>query len=73
MAHFLELTPGIRAELFRNLSIGWTIRLRVLVYSGSGSNFKSIGIPGYGNGSKSFSPGINYYMIWSIPWGRSSG
>jgi hypothetical protein len=68
MAHFLEVSPGIRAELFRNLDIGWAVRLRLLVYSGTGKDVKAIYIPGFGNGSKSFSPGINYFLIWSIPY-----
>lgn len=67
-AHFVEITPGIRTELFSNFSIGWTIRLRILVYSGTGKDLKSIYIPGYGNGTKSISPGINYYIMWSIPY-----
>ena len=67
-AHFIEVSPGIRTELFSNFSIGWTIRLRLLVYSGTGKDLKSICIPGYGNGTRKFSPGINYYLVWSIPY-----
>ena len=70
-AHSIELSPGIRTELFSNVSIGWTIRLRILVYSGTGKDLKSIYIPGYGNGTKVFSPGINYYIIWSIPYRKA--
>jgi hypothetical protein len=67
-AHFIEASPGIRTELFRNFTIGWAVRLRILIYSGTGKNLKAIYIPGYGDGSRSFSPGINYYLIWSIPY-----
>jgi hypothetical protein len=69
-AHFAELSPGIRAELFRNFIIGWSVRLRFLIYSGTGKNFRAVYIPGYGNGTKSLSPGINYYLIWSIPMNK---
>jgi len=68
LAHFIEASPGIRTEIFSNLSIGWTIRLRILIYSGTDRDMKSVYIPGYGNGTKSFSPGINYYLVWSIPY-----
>lgn len=68
MAHFIEVSPGARAELFNNLYIGWAVRLRLLVHSGAGKDVKAIYIPGFGNGSKSFSPGINYFLIWSIPY-----
>ncbi len=68
LAHFIEASPGIRTELFRNISIGWAIRLRLLIYSGAGKDLRPVYIPGYGNGTKSFSPGINYYIVWSIPY-----
>ncbi len=68
MAHFLEVSPGIRSEIIKNITIGWTVRLRLLIYSGAGKDIKAICIPGFGNGSKSFSPGFNYYLIFNIPY-----
>lgn len=67
-AHFIEASPGIRTELFKNVVIGWTIRLRILIYSSTGKDLKAVYIPGFGNGTRSFSPGINYYIIFSIPY-----
>ena len=67
-AHFLEVSPGLKTELFRNFYIGWTVRLRLLVYSSSNKDVKSIYIPGFGNGSRSFSPGLSYHIIWSFPY-----
>jgi hypothetical protein len=67
-AHFIEVSPGIRTELFRNFSIGFTVRLRLLIYTGTSADLKPIDIPGYGNGTKRLSPGLNYYLIWSIPY-----
>jgi hypothetical protein len=69
-AHFVEVSPGIRTELFRNFSIGFCVRLRILIYAGTSPDLKPIDIPGYGNGTKRFSPGLNYYLIWSIPYKR---
>ncbi len=66
--HFIEASPGIRAEIFKNFSMGWTISLRMLLYSSTGSNLKSIYIPGFGNGAKTFSSGINYFIVWNIPF-----
>jgi hypothetical protein len=68
VAHFFEVDPGIKTDILKNLSIGWNLRLRFLVYSGTGKDFKPVSIPGYGNGVKSFSPGINYYIIINIPY-----
>jgi len=67
-AHFVEITPGIKTEILKNISIGWNIRLRLMVYSGTGKNLKPVSVPGYGNGAKSFSPGINYYIIFNFPY-----
>jgi hypothetical protein len=73
MAHFLEASPGLRAELFRNFSIGWTIRLRLLLYSGTGKETKAIQIPGFGNGTKPVAASLNYYIVWSIPYKTEGG
>ena len=59
MAHFIEASPGIRCEFFRHFEMGWTVRLRFLIYSNTGKNLKAVYIPGFGNGAKIFSPGIN--------------
>jgi hypothetical protein len=68
MAHFIEVSPGLRTELFKNFSIGWSIRLRLLIYSGTGKDLKAVYIPGYGNGVRSTGAGLNYYIVWSIPY-----
>jgi hypothetical protein len=68
LAHFVEASPGIRTEIFRNFSMGWVVRLRIMVYSSASKDNKALSIPGFGNAFKTFSPGINYYLIWSIPY-----
>lgn len=65
--HFLEVSPGARTEVFKNFTIGWNLSLRMLVYSGTGKNMKPVYFPGFGNGSKTFSTGVNYFLIWNIP------
>jgi hypothetical protein len=67
-AHFIEANPGIRTEIFKHFEIGWTVRLRFLIYTNASKNLKPIYIPGFGNNAKVFSPGINYYLVWSIPY-----
>ncbi len=68
MAHFLEISPGFRAELFRNFSIGWSVSIRKLIYSGTGKDLKPIYIPGYGNGGSPTGVGINYFITFNIPY-----
>lgn len=67
-AHFLEVTPGIRTEVFRNFSIGWSVSLRFLVYSGTGRDNRAIYLPGFGKASSKVSTGFGYFMVWSIPF-----
>jgi hypothetical protein len=67
-AHFIEVLPGIRSEVFKNFSMGWTIRLRMLLYTNTGKDFRPLFLPGFGNGVKNFSQGFNYYLTWQIPY-----
>ncbi len=67
-AHFLEVAPGVRAEVFKNLSMGWTIRLKLMLSGGGGKDLRPISIPGYGNGGRITNGGISYFITWNIPW-----
>jgi hypothetical protein len=66
--HFIEATPGFRAEVFKNFSIGWAVRLRLLLHTGTGKDMKPVYFPGFGAAGKKFSPGINYFLVWNIPF-----
>lgn len=66
--HFLEVSPGVRAEVFKGLSIGWTISLRMLLHSSTGNDLRPIYFPGFGNGAEKFNSGISYFLVWSIPY-----
>ncbi len=65
--HFIELSPGFRAELLKNLSIGWSISLRKLIFPGSKKDIRPLFIPGYGSGA-SVSAGACYFISWNIPY-----
>jgi hypothetical protein len=66
--HFIEASPGVRAEIFNNFSMGWTVSLRMLLHSGTGKDIRPIFFPGFGNSTKSFSAGIYYFIVWNIPY-----
>ncbi len=68
LGHFLEVAPGVKAELLKNISIGWTIRLRVLISGGGGKDLRPIYFPGFGNGGKTVNAGFNYFLTWNIPF-----
>lgn len=66
--HFLEATPGMRAEIFPHVSLGWSVSLRMLIHTGSSSDLKPIYFPGFGNAAKRFSTGFSYFIVWNIPY-----
>ncbi len=65
--HFIELAPGFRAEVFKNFTMGWSIPLRRLIYSGTGKDLRPVYMPGFGNASSNVSAGIMYHLSWNIP------
>jgi opacity protein-like surface antigen len=66
--HFLEVAPGVRAEIFKNFSVGWTISIRKIIFTNTGKDLKPVYFPGYGDGSKSITAGMSYYLVWNIPY-----
>ncbi|MBS1231460.1 MAG: hypothetical protein H6R35_298 [Bacteroidetes bacterium] len=66
--HFFEIAPGVKTELFRNFSMGWTIRLKLLISGGGGKDLRPIYFPGYGNGGDRTTAGFSYFITWNIPY-----
>ncbi len=66
--HFLELTPGVRTELFPGVTIGWNLYLRLLLGAGTGDHLKPVYLPGFGDGSSGVATGAAYYVSISIPY-----
>jgi len=66
--HFVEIAPGVRTEIFNHLSIGWSVSLRMLLYTGTGKNLRPVYFPGFGDGTKTITTGMNYFIVWNIPY-----
>ena len=66
--HFLEVTPGVRTELFPGVTIGWNLVLRMLISSGAGRDIKPVWMPGFGDATSRMSTGAEYYISISIPY-----
>lgn len=66
--HFLELSPGVRAELFKGVTIGWNLSLRLKLSSGAGSHLKPVYMPGFGDGSSGAATGASYFVSVTIPY-----
>jgi hypothetical protein len=66
-AHWIEVKAGIKAELVKNLFIGWSVAGRVMLSSGHPSNMTPYLIPGFGRGDRKTTAGFNYYIAYRIP------
>jgi len=66
--HFVEISPGVRAEVFKNFSLGWNLSVRMLLYTNTGKDLRPLYFPGFGNGSKRVSTGLNYFIVYNIPY-----
>ena len=67
-ASWLEVVGGIKAELFNNLYLGFSVRLNYLVTNKQPDNFENLYIPGFNRTyDGKFGAGINYTVSYFIP------
>ncbi len=67
-AHWGEFVAGVRTELFANLSIGWSVRFRLL-FSGVGESLvEPYRIGGFGRGESTTGFDFNYSIFYRIPF-----
>lgn len=71
-AHFLEIQGGVKTEIFRNFLIGWSVKLRTLIYSSGRNGKRPVYIPGMGAADAAIVPSVSYYIIYRIPISNSS-
>ena len=67
-AHWLEVIGGIKAEIFNNLYLGFSVRLNVLLTDKKPEGFDNLYIPGFNRTyDGNFGAGINYTLSYFIP------
>lgn len=67
-AHWVEVVGGIKAELFNNLFLGFSVRLNHLVSNKTPDNFDNLYIPGFNRTyAGNFGVGFNYSISYFIP------
>lgn len=67
-SHWAEAVGGIKAEIFNNVYLGFSVRLHVLLSNKKPDNFDNFYIPGFNrtyNGN--FGAGFNYTLSYFIP------
>ena len=60
--HFLEFSPGVRAEVFKNFSIGWTISVRMLLLFNHKQGSQTDLCPRFWKQRKILSAGMSYFI-----------
>lgn len=67
VAHWIELTFGMRVEALPNFFLGWAVREKILLSKNSPDTFDPLVIPGFGSGSKSSQFDLTYTLSYYIP------
>lgn len=68
-AHWAEVIGGIKAEVFDNLFIGFSVRLNILLSETEPDNFANLYIPGFNRTyDGNFGAGFNYTISYFIPF-----
>ena len=65
--HWLELVGGVKAELFSNLFLGWSVRYKILLNADMDPQITPLMIPGYGKGTEDRGFGFTYSIFYKIP------
>ncbi|MFC2116032.1 DUF6048 family protein [Bacteroidota bacterium] len=66
-AHWISLVGGIRAELFKNVFIGWSVLANIKIAQMEDPNMTPYNIPGFGKGDKRATIIINYTIAYRLP------
>lgn len=67
-AHWLEIVAGVKAEIFNNVFLGFSLRLNYLLTQKEPQDFENLYIPGFNRTyDGKFGVGFNYTLSYFIP------
>jgi len=69
-AHWIEIKGGLRVELWRNIFVGYALRLRIFLAGNTDPKLEPYLIPGFGKGDKTTTIGMSYSVFYRIPLGE---
>ncbi|MFT4061346.1 MAG: DUF6048 family protein [Edaphocola sp.] len=70
IAHWGEITGGLKVEIVPHVFLGWSFRMRFLLNPGTFKELAPNFIPGYGQGDKTTAFDLNYYISYALRWGK---
>lgn len=65
-AHWIELTAGVKTEVFRNFFLGWSLRSRIKLSETSDPAMQPYYIGGYGKGNRKAPVMVHYSVLYRI-------
>ena len=68
-SHWGEIVMGVQVKIWRNLHMGWSLRLKKELSTSGNKSSKPYYIPGYGSTSSGTSWGGTYRLIFDVNWG----
>lgn len=71
LAHWIEITGGVKVELLRNVMVGWNVRARILMNGRSFQDLAPVYIAGFGRGDKTTVFDFNFYAAYALRWGQN--
>lgn len=70
MGYWLEITGGVRVELYKGIMAGWNIRGKFLLNNSDFKDLAPLYVSGYGKGDKNAIFDFNFYLAYAIRWKR---
>ncbi|MEO6833594.1 MAG: DUF6048 family protein [Chitinophagaceae bacterium] len=72
LAHWIEITGGVKVEVYKKLMVGWNVRARFLVNGRSFQDLSPVYIAGFGRGDKTTVFDFNFYVAYALRWGNKA-
>ena len=69
-ATWFEIVTGVQVKLWKNLHVGWSIRLKRTISTDKDPVAKPYYIPGYGFTTNDTSWGATYNINYHFNWGK---
>ena len=71
-SHWAEILFGVKGEVYKNLFIGWSLRLRFVLSRGGADALAPYIIPGYGRSTNGMQAGGNFYIYYKISFPKKA-
>ena len=66
-AQWMEIALGMKARLFNNFYLGWSLRMRMKIWAQNDPIMEPYYIPGYGRANRNSNVGLSYTLSYKIP------